>query len=460
MMLCLGVVLLAQAAANDKFLGSRLPAESGAAKHKEKLRSSLQAKLDEFAERYNISFQLGYRDHDVSLALAAGVEDHQTGQELTPSMLIPVGSATKTWTAAAVLQLADQGKVRLDDPLRRYVDPILLREHNTSLAELWKNPVIEEITVRQVLGHQSGVEDFDSDAVFNWTIAHPSEDYTPFMFLESANKSFHCKPGSCVRYSGVGFILLGYLLAEELSVDGSWHGYDQKGVIPEELRHDFPRARFPQLGKCSAIPGMVQQYAPIWKKVGTVDGKELDELAWQNVINYSCLNGWTMGNAALPAIEQANFLYYLLVSKKIISPEMVELMTQTKQWGDRKYMKYGLGLESDSFMTASGKERFHYFQHGGLDYGSAVAANVAVPELGFSLVVVVNSFTGMNCSLPDVNENQLVKYEWGLCNFLEPVLAVFEDEGRSRARLNCTSYAGTGWIGSKATCGSGWHLDQ
>jgi len=460
MMLCLGVVLLAQAAANDKFLGSRLPAESGAAKHKEKLRSSLQAKLDEFAERYNISFQLGYRDHDVSLALAAGVEDHQTGQELTPPMLIPVGSATKTWTAAAVLQLADQGKVRLDDPLRRYVDPILLREHNTSLAELWKNPVIEEITVRQVLGHQSGVEDFDSDAVFNWTIAHPSEDYTPFMFLESANKSFHCKPGSCVRYSGVGFILLGYLLAEELSVDGSWHGYDQKGVIPEELRHDFPRARFPQLGKCSAIPGMVQQYAPVWKKVGTVDGKELDELAWQNVINYSCLNGWTMGNAALPAIEQANFLYYLLVSKKIISPEMVELMTQTKQWGDRKYMKYGLGLESDSFMTAGGKERFHYFQHGGLDYGSAVAANVAVPELGFSLVVVVNSFTGMNCSLPDVNENQIVKYEWGLCNFLEPVLAVFEDEGRSRVRLNCTSYADTGYMGSKATCGNGWHLDQ
>jgi len=71
-MWCLGVVLLAQAAAQDKFLGSRLSAELVAAKHKEKLRSSLQAKLDEFAERYNISFQLGYRDHDVSLALAAG----------------------------------------------------------------------------------------------------------------------------------------------------------------------------------------------------------------------------------------------------------------------------------------------------------------------------------------------------------------------------------------------------
>jgi len=374
-------------------------------------------------------------------------------------MVIPVGSATKTWTAAAVLQLADKGKVRLDDPLHRYVDPILLREHNTSLAKLWKNPMIEEITVRQTLGHQSGIEDFDNGVVYNWTMAHPSGDYTPIMFLESVNKSFHCKPGSCVHYSGVGFVLLGYLLAEELSVDGSWQGYDQKGVIPEDLRDDFTRTHFALLGKCNEIPGMVQQYHDVWK-TETMDGQKINQVSWTDIINHSCLNGWTMGNIALPAIEQANFMYHLLVSKKIISPEMVELMTQTKQWGNRKYMKYGLGLESDSFPTtsSSGEERFHFFQHGGLDWGSALAANVVDQELGFSLAVAVNSFTGMNCSLPDLNENLIAKYEWGLCNFLEPVLAVFEDEGRSRVRLNCSSFSNLQGMG-KATCGSGWHLD-
>lgn len=425
------------------------------ASHEERLRSTLQAKLDAFAERYNVSFQLGYRDtHGVSLKLAAGVQDHQTGKLMTPETVIPVGSATKTWTAAAVLQLVEQGRVKFDDPLHLHVDPILLREHNTTLLKLWGNPTINKITVRETLGHRSGIEDFDNDQVYNWTIAHPSGTYTPFMYLESVNKSFTCKPDTCVRYSGVGFILLGFLLAEKLSADGTWLGYDQFSVIPKELRHEFTRTHFPLIGKCNKVPDMANQYI---MRSETIDGNpDHYRMYWKDLIDYSCLNGWTMGNVALPAIDQATFLYHLLIDKKIVSPEMAWQMEQTKYWVDHPTMRYGLGLESDSEETTTPGKPYHYFQHGGLDWGSKIVVNVADPHLGFSLVVSTNSYTGMNCSLSHPIENLMIGDNWGFCNFVDPVLAVFEEEGTNSQRLNCSSYYH--FYPGNATCGKGWQL--
>jgi len=428
------------------------------ASREEKLRSSLQAKIDEFSERYNVSFQLGYRDtQGVSLKLAAGVDDHQTGKLMTPDTIIPVGSATKTWTAAAVLQLVEQGRVKFDDPLHVHVDPILLREHNTTLGKLWGNPAINKITVRETLGHRAGIEDFDNDHVYNWTVKHPSGTYTPFMYLESVNKSFVCKPDTCVRYSGVGFILLGFLLAEKLSADGTWLGYDQFSVIPEELRHEFTRTRFPLIGKCNKVPDMAHQYIQLSTELE--DGvPDRYRMYWKDLIGYSCLNGWTMGNIALSAIDQASFLYYLLVAQKIISPEMVGHMTHTKHWVDHPTMRYGLGLESDSMTEASTTKSYHFLQHGGLDWGSKIVSNIADPHLGFSLVVSTNSYTGMNCSLPHAIENLMIGDSWGLCNFLDPVLAVFEEEGKNSQRLNCSSYYKL--YPGFATCGNkGWQLD-
>jgi len=426
-----------------------------------KLRSSLQSKLDEFAQRYNTSFQLGYRDHELSIELAAGVENHVTGEELSTSSIIPLGSATKTWTAVAVLHLVERGTVKLDDPLQQHVDPILRRLHNTTLLALWKDPRIEQITVKQVLGMRSGLNDYDDAKVFDSTFEHPDADYPPIKYLEQADKAFVCDPDSCAYYTGIGYILLGYLLAEKLSVDGTWQGYDQMFAIPKELRRDFPRTRFPKTGKCNKIPGVVHQYRDNWRPIGPKDNFMFD-LDWTDIRELSCLNGWTMGNIVAPAIEQANFLYYLLVAQKIISPGNFKHMTDTKfitkGWGSN-HLKYGLGLEADTLATIHDGERFPLLQHGGLDWGSRLVVNMADPKLGFSLVVSTNSYTGMNCSLPNVVENLIAGDKWGLCNFLDPVLAVYADEGKSSVRLNCTAYYNPESRGRKGKCVHGWQLN-
>ncbi|MFN8623306.1 MAG: serine hydrolase domain-containing protein [Chloroflexota bacterium] len=79
-----------------------------------------------------------------------GMADPATGRPMTPDTLLRIASVTKTFTATAVLQLRDEGRISLEDPLvahvpeaRRIVDPF---------------GTLERITVRQVLLHVAGLE--------------------------------------------------------------------------------------------------------------------------------------------------------------------------------------------------------------------------------------------------------------------------------------------------------------
>src|SRR3954469_23910398 len=96
------------------------------------------------------------------LDTALGVADLTTGQELTPGHLFRIASHSKTFAATAVLQLVEAGRLRLDDPIARWVPALT----GTPLAE---------VTVRELLGHQGGVvrDGRDND---HWQLLQPFPD--------------------------------------------------------------------------------------------------------------------------------------------------------------------------------------------------------------------------------------------------------------------------------------------
>lgn len=71
-----------------------------------------------------------------------GVADKATGAPMTTALHVRIGSETKTFTVTALLQLVDQGKVGLDDPIGRYVTGV---------------PNGDRITLRQLAGMRSGL---------------------------------------------------------------------------------------------------------------------------------------------------------------------------------------------------------------------------------------------------------------------------------------------------------------
>lgn len=79
---------------------------------------------------------------------AAGVADVATGRPVTAGMRHRVGSITKTFTAAAVLQQVESGRIGLDTPIGRYLPRLVPGERG------------DAITVRMLINHTSGLAEY------------------------------------------------------------------------------------------------------------------------------------------------------------------------------------------------------------------------------------------------------------------------------------------------------------
>ena len=88
------------------------------------------------------------RDGDQAWRGAAGFADVSTGDPVTPDMRHRVGSITKTFTAAAVLQRVEGGEIGLDTPIRHYLPQLVPGERGNT------------ITVRMLINHTSGLADY------------------------------------------------------------------------------------------------------------------------------------------------------------------------------------------------------------------------------------------------------------------------------------------------------------
>jgi CubicO group peptidase (beta-lactamase class C family) len=110
-------------------------------------------------------------------------------------MRYSIGSISKQFTASAILMLAEQGKLSLDDPVARFV-PDLTRA--------------KEITIRQILSHTAGYQDY-------WP-----QDYVPPFMLQAispdglldrwARKPLDFDPGTQWQYSNTGYVVAGLII--------------------------------------------------------------------------------------------------------------------------------------------------------------------------------------------------------------------------------------------------------
>jgi D-alanyl-D-alanine carboxypeptidase len=130
---------------------------------------------------------------------AFGVADRATGDPMKLDMFHRIGSVTKTFTVTAVLQLVDQGKLRLDDPIAKYVDGV---------------PGGGAITLRQLARMQSGLHNYSAVAAFQKLLY--SDPWHPFTPRDLLNYAFSVPndfaPGQGFEYSNTNTVLLGLVV--------------------------------------------------------------------------------------------------------------------------------------------------------------------------------------------------------------------------------------------------------
>lgn len=159
------------------------------------------AKLLEFSQRYlrvpGIQAAV-YGDGEVLWSGAYGHADLESGTALTDGHLFRIASHSKTVTATAVLQLAERGRLRLDDNAATHV------------PELTDTP-LGDVTVRDLLGHTAGVVRDSRDGDF-WLLSHEFPDRSQLMKILRESESAVLPPNERFKYSNIGYGLLGLVI--------------------------------------------------------------------------------------------------------------------------------------------------------------------------------------------------------------------------------------------------------
>ncbi|KXX62709.1 D-alanyl-D-alanine carboxypeptidase [Rhodococcus sp. LB1] len=183
---------------------------------------------------------------------AFGVRDTATGDPMAPDLFMRIGSVTKTFTTTAVLQLVDQGKVGLDDPIDRYVPDV---------------PNGDTITIRQLAAMRSGLPDY-SDVVIPALPSQPQRQWTPQELLEIGfSRPPLFVPGTEFDYSNTNTALLG-LVVEKVSGQPLNAYIDEYIARPESLGH-------------TSVPtdaAFASPHAHGYTK--TIDGETVDATDW------------------------------------------------------------------------------------------------------------------------------------------------------------------------------------
>ncbi|HKH45230.1 MAG TPA: serine hydrolase domain-containing protein [Thermoanaerobaculia bacterium] len=138
-------------------------------------------------------------DGKVLYRKAFGLANLEERTPITTATNFRLASVTKQFTAAAVLLLAERGKLSLDDPLTRFFPGFARAAHG--------------VKVRHLLGHTSGLLDYEELIPSGTTVPLKDKDVLDLVGKEDR---LYFAPGSQFRYSNTGYTLLA-LIVEKVS---------------------------------------------------------------------------------------------------------------------------------------------------------------------------------------------------------------------------------------------------
>ncbi len=149
-----------------------------------------------------------------------GSADLDAKTALRPDMMFRVGSVSKQFTSAAIFQLIEAGKLKLDDDI------------NALLPELPNQG--EKITLEQVLSHTSGLKDYVRSPKFAETAGKPITRQQIFELFKNDGLAF--PPGQGFAYSNTGYFLLGMIIEKVSGM--SYEDYLAKHIFePLKMTH-------------------------------------------------------------------------------------------------------------------------------------------------------------------------------------------------------------------------------
>jgi D-alanyl-D-alanine carboxypeptidase len=286
-----------------------------------------------------------------------------------------IGSYTKTFVSATVLQLVGEGRMSLDDTVERWLPGLVRGNGNDGRA----------VTVRQLLQHQSGLPDYVAELDFLFSeegfLQNRFRTLTPEEAVALALRSEReFAPGTSWNYSNTNYMLAGMVVER---VTGNPWGDEVRDRIlrPLGLRHTYSPGTTPTIARPHAVA---------YERFPGPDATE-DDPDYGDPVDVTAQNpSW--GGAAgdmISTTDDANRFLQALLSGRVLRPAQLAEMLRTVPTNDRfrenwPGVRYGLGIMWVPNPCGG------FFTHGG-DIPGFMTRNGATPDGARSVVVSVNT---------------------------------------------------------------------
>lgn len=328
--------------------------------------------VDKYVEKGLPGISLLIRDAEGQWVGSAGKADIEKDIDLLPCHISKVASVTKLFIGVLVLQEVDKGTLGLDDKISLWL----------SEEEIKNIENADQVTIRQLLNHTTGIYDVITDNNFYLAVLNdPAKFWTPDDLLEYVrNKEAEFPPGTDVEYSNTNLLLAAMVLE---SVSGKSHAILMRDQILDPLGMKDSYYHWHE-----ELPDFVAQgYFDLYNN--------------QTILNLSNLNtgsGNGYGGLYSTTFDMKVFIEALLIEKSLMSEAVLEemLTITTEEFSDDEL--YGVTIRKDFLDGPAGT---YGMGHRGRDLGYT-ADLFYFPNQDVTLSYLINYGTDAKSSLRDV----------------------------------------------------------
>lgn len=287
--------------------------------------SAVQKVLNKYKDSVKNYGIIVLQDIDGSISTAA-IGMAAPDEPLTTEHLMCIGSITKTHTATCIFILQDLRKLNANDYIGEYL-------------KLDNEFIDPSITIKQLLNHSSGIEDFGTVEMMNEVFKEPKKIYTADYCLNLID-TIAFKKGTKHDYSNSNYLLLA-LIIEQVTQLPLEIAVKQLLLEPWQLKNTYPYLS-------PSIPLLAR---PMYH------GQNLAELTSFKPVNDVSRGD---GNIVTTAEDLHRFYKLLLQERKILKPESYRQMLHFEQVTGKK-TKYGCGifeksLDGKTFQYHTGRQ--------------------------------------------------------------------------------------------------------
>ena len=291
-------------------------------------REEVRAKLDSLHESMGfpgatLAFVL---DGGSTYEFAAGMADLEANIKMRPSDRMFTGSQGKTFVSAIALQLVDEGRLKLDEPVRSYFGKedwyIRLANH-------------ADITVRHLMNHTGGLPRYVFKELF-WeeVLSNPDRVWKPEALLAYILDDPPVHPtGEGWAYSDTDYIVLGMII-EKICNNSYYNELEKRILKPHKLKNTIP-------SDSRVLPGLIPGYTGDNTPPFNLPGKPL--VNGKYAINPQF--EWTGGGLISTSLDLARWAK-IVYEGNVFSKQMLEEMLKPVDFrtGQPASAGYGLGV--------------------------------------------------------------------------------------------------------------------